>query len=69
MIGAGASGFQIAPPIAPDVERLTVFQRTAQWMFPNPNYHDEGRPRRAVGASAPAVLRPLVPVPAVLAGL
>jgi 4-hydroxyacetophenone monooxygenase len=41
MIGAGASGFQIAPTIAPDVQRLTVFQRTAQWMFPNPNYHEE----------------------------
>jgi 4-hydroxyacetophenone monooxygenase len=40
MIGAGASGFQIAPTIAPDVARLTVFQRTAQWMFPNPNYHE-----------------------------
>ncbi|KUI26226.1 4-hydroxyacetophenone monooxygenase [Mycobacterium sp. IS-1742] len=39
MIGAGASGFQIAPAIAPDVGRLTVFQRTAQWMFPNPHYH------------------------------
>jgi 4-hydroxyacetophenone monooxygenase len=39
MIGAGASGFQIAPTIAPDVDHLTVFQRTAQWMFPNPNYH------------------------------
>jgi 4-hydroxyacetophenone monooxygenase len=39
MIGAGASGFQIAPTIAPVVDRLTVFQRTAQWMFPNPNYH------------------------------
>ena len=39
MIGAGASGFQIAPTIAPEVEHLTVFQRTAQWMFPNPNYH------------------------------
>ncbi|MBV8463800.1 MAG: NAD(P)/FAD-dependent oxidoreductase, partial [Acidimicrobiales bacterium] len=39
MIGAGASGFQIAPTIAPEVEQLTVFQRTAQWMFPNPNYH------------------------------
>ncbi len=38
-IGAGASGFQIAPTIADDVEQLTVFQRTAQWMFPNPNYH------------------------------
>ncbi|MEU0498828.1 NAD(P)/FAD-dependent oxidoreductase [Mycobacterium sp. NPDC006124] len=39
LIGAGASGFQIAPAIAEDVEHLTVFQRTAQWMFPNPNYH------------------------------
>src|ERR1700752_3338019 len=41
IIGAGASGFQIAPTIADDVDRLTVFQRTAQWMFPNPNYHAE----------------------------
>lgn len=44
MIGAGASGFQIAPTIADDVDRLTVFQRTAQWMFPNPNYHAEVGP-------------------------
>ena len=41
LIGAGASGFQIAPAIAGDVERLTVYQRTAQWMFPNAMYHDE----------------------------
>ncbi|MBW0013700.1 NAD(P)/FAD-dependent oxidoreductase [Mycobacterium sp.] len=41
LIGAGASGFQIAPAIAGTVDRLTVFQRTAQWMFPNPMYHDE----------------------------
>jgi 4-hydroxyacetophenone monooxygenase len=40
LIGAGASGFQIAPAIAEEVEHLTVFQRTAQWMFPNPNYHE-----------------------------
>jgi 4-hydroxyacetophenone monooxygenase len=40
LIGAGATGFQIAPTIADDVEQLTVFQRTAQWMFPNPNYHE-----------------------------
>lgn len=40
LIGAGASGFQIAPAIADDVAQLTVFQRTAQWMFPNPMYHD-----------------------------
>ena len=40
LIGAGASGFQIAPAIAGRVAHLEVFQRTAQWMFPNPMYHD-----------------------------
>ncbi|OSC39743.1 flavin-containing monooxygenase [Mycobacterium decipiens] len=40
LVGAGASGFQIAPAVAPDVEHLTVFQRTAQWMFPNTMYHE-----------------------------
>ncbi|OBJ56155.1 NAD(P)/FAD-dependent oxidoreductase [Mycobacterium sp. 1423905.2] len=44
LVGAGASGFQIAPAIAGKVETLTVFQRTAQWMFPNPMYHDEVGP-------------------------
>ncbi len=38
LIGAGASGFQIAPTIADDVAQLTIYQRTAQWMFPNPVY-------------------------------
>ena len=41
VIGTGASAFQIVPTIAPDAERVTVFQRSAQWMFPNPHYHDE----------------------------
>ncbi|KUI09177.1 4-hydroxyacetophenone monooxygenase [Mycobacterium lehmannii] len=41
LIGAGASGFQIAPAIADRVEHLDVYQRTAQWMFPNPMYHKE----------------------------
>ncbi|OCB42642.1 4-hydroxyacetophenone monooxygenase [Mycobacterium vulneris] len=40
LVGAGASGFQIAPAIADKVKHLTVFQRTAQWMFPNPMYHE-----------------------------
>jgi 4-hydroxyacetophenone monooxygenase len=39
LIGAGASGFQIGPAIAGEVERLTIFQRTAQWIIPNPLYH------------------------------
>jgi 4-hydroxyacetophenone monooxygenase len=41
LVGAGASGFQIAPTIADEVEHLTVFQRTAQWMFPNEHYHEQ----------------------------
>ena len=53
LIGAGASGFQIAPAIADDVAQLTVFQRTAQWMFPNPNYHEP------VGPGVPWALRHL----------
>jgi len=39
LIGAGASGFQIGPAIVDDVEQLVVFQRTPQWMAPNPRYH------------------------------
>jgi len=53
MVGAGASGFQIAPAIADTVDHLTVFQRTAQWMFPNPNYHE------AVGPGVQWALRHL----------
>ncbi len=40
MIGAGASGFQLGPAISDEVDQLYVFQRTAQWMAPNPRYHD-----------------------------
>jgi len=53
LIGAGASGFQIAPTIAGDVAHLTVFQRTAQWMFPNPHYHAK------VGPGVPWAIRHL----------
>ncbi len=41
LIGAGASGFQIGPAIVDDVDHLAVFQRTPQWMAPNPRYHAE----------------------------
>ena len=36
---------------------------------PEPELPRAGRPRRALGAAAPAVLRPLVPLPVLLAGL
>ncbi|GLD00318.1 MULTISPECIES: flavin-containing monooxygenase [Mycobacterium] len=41
LIGAGASGFQIGPAIVDDVRQLVVFQRTPQWMAPNPRYHSK----------------------------
>lgn len=39
LVGAGASGFQIGPAIVDEVAELVVFQRTPQWMAPNPRYH------------------------------
>ncbi len=39
VIGTGASAFQIVPTIAGTAASVTVFQRSAPWMFPNPNYH------------------------------
>ncbi len=40
VIGTGASAFQMVPTVAGEVAHLTVFQRSAPWMFPNPFYHD-----------------------------
>ena len=53
VVGTGASAFQIVPTIAPEVEHLTVFQRSAPWMFPNPHYHE------AVGPGVPWAIRHL----------
>ena len=39
MIGTGASGMQTGPSIAPEVERLVIFQRSPHWAIHNPNYH------------------------------
>jgi 4-hydroxyacetophenone monooxygenase len=39
MIGTGASGHQVGPTIAGEVERLMIFQRSPHWVVPNPNYH------------------------------
>jgi 4-hydroxyacetophenone monooxygenase len=53
VVGTGASAFQIVPAIAAETEHLTVFQRSAPWMFPNPHYHD------AVGDGVPWAIRNL----------
>ncbi|MER8030963.1 NAD(P)/FAD-dependent oxidoreductase [Streptomyces bauhiniae] len=34
MVGTGASAIQIVPSIQPEVDRLTVFQRTPPWVMP-----------------------------------
>lgn len=41
VVGSGASAFQIVPTIADKVGELTVFQRSAPWMFENPIYHEK----------------------------
>jgi cation diffusion facilitator CzcD-associated flavoprotein CzcO len=37
VIGTGASAVQLIPSIAPEVEHLTVFQRTPIWCLPKPD--------------------------------
>jgi len=39
VVGTGASAFQLVPEVAKVAQRLLVFQRSAQWMVPNPHYH------------------------------
>lgn len=41
VVGAGASAFQLVPAIAGQVKQLSVFQRSAPWMFENPIYHEK----------------------------
>ena len=40
MIGTGASGMQVAPAIAPIVEKLTIFQRSPHWAMHNALYFE-----------------------------
>ena len=44
VVGTGASAFQIVPTVVDDAAQITVFQRSAPWMFPNPHYHDRVGP-------------------------
>jgi 4-hydroxyacetophenone monooxygenase len=41
VIGTGATAFQVIPEIAPQVEQLLVFQRSAPWLGPTPDYHKD----------------------------
>ncbi len=40
VIGTGASAFQLVPMISPRAVDVTIFQRTAPWVIPNPNYFE-----------------------------
>ena len=39
VVGSGASAVQFVPEIAPDVERLHLFQRTPHWVLPKPDHY------------------------------
>lgn len=39
IIGSGASAVQAGPTLAPSVSKLTVFQRSPQWLSSRPLYH------------------------------
>lgn len=41
VIGSGASAFQFVPEIAPKAGHLTLFQRSAPWLGPTPEYHQD----------------------------
>jgi cation diffusion facilitator CzcD-associated flavoprotein CzcO len=38
VVGTGASAIQFVPRIAPEVGRLTIFQRTPPWIMPKPDH-------------------------------
>jgi cation diffusion facilitator CzcD-associated flavoprotein CzcO len=46
VIGTGASAVQVVPSIAPQVARLSVFQRTPAWVVPKPDVRYSERARR-----------------------
>ena len=52
IVGTGASAVQVIPAIAPEVEKLTVFQRTPIWCLPKPD-RPLGGPERWVLENVP----------------
>ena len=49
IVGTGASAVQVIPTIAPEVEQLTVFQRTPIWCMPKPDRPLGPRLQRLLG--------------------
>jgi cation diffusion facilitator CzcD-associated flavoprotein CzcO len=48
VVGTGASAVQLIPEIAPEVDRLTVFQRTGNWFLPRKNRRYPAAVRAAI---------------------
>lgn len=46
MIGTGASSVQAARTIAQEASELTIYQRSAQWIMPNADYHRKVSPQK-----------------------
>ncbi|MBI3677415.1 MAG: NAD(P)/FAD-dependent oxidoreductase [Proteobacteria bacterium] len=44
VVGTGATAFQVIPAIADQVKELLVFQRSAPWLGPTPDYHKDVSP-------------------------
>ncbi|MGQ0630999.1 MAG: FAD-dependent oxidoreductase [Sporichthyaceae bacterium] len=45
VIGNGASGMQVIPPVAARAAHTSIFQRTACWMIPTPGFREQVDPR------------------------
>lgn len=56
IVGTGATAVQVIPAIAPEVEQLTVFQRTPIWCLPKPDF-PLGRAAQVGLSSVPGVRR------------
>ena len=79
IIGTGASAVQVIPEIAPEVARLTVFQRTPIWCLPKPDAPLPGLVRGAMGVlplgdvgarlASQAFVEATFPLPAHLGGV
>ena len=46
VVGTGASAIQFVPRIAPEVAKLTIFQRTPPWIMPKPDHAMPGWAKR-----------------------
>jgi cation diffusion facilitator CzcD-associated flavoprotein CzcO len=56
VLGTGASSIQFVPEIAPEVQSLTLFQRTPPWIMPKPDFAIPGWAKRLFRA-VPATQR------------